>query len=258
MSKASKDQRGAFRKAVLAGKQLVGTFAAIPSPVAMDILSASGLDFICIDTEHGPIGRETLENMIRAADVHAIPAMARVQNLSAEHIQNALDGGAVGVLVPRVSTVAEARDAVRFSRYPPAGVRGAGPGRASGYGYRIVETVDKANDTILVAVQVETREGLGNVAAISAVDGIDMILVGPGDLAVSLEALGSARAGRLDAAIVAIIEAGRAAGRPVGIFCNRAADVEKWKARGVTVFIVGSDAAMLSTAASDLAALNKG
>src|SRR5215207_8040097 len=196
MPKAPKNHRGAFRKAVLAGKQLVGTFAAIPSPVAAEILSASGLDFICADTEHGPIGRETLENMIRAADVHAMPAIARVQNLGAEHIQNVLDGGAAGVLVPRVSTVAEACDTVRFSRYPPAGARGAGPGRASGYGYRIVEAIGSANDAVLVAVQIETREGLDNVAAISAVNGIDMILVGPGDLAVSLGALGPAHAGR--------------------------------------------------------------
>ena len=99
-----------------------------------------------------------------------------------------------GVLIPRVSTAAQALAAVKASRYPPQGERGVGPGRAAGYGYRIFEYLAGANDEVVVAVQVETAEGLANVDEIAATEGVDVVFVGPGDLSVSIDAMGPAGA----------------------------------------------------------------
>jgi 4-hydroxy-2-oxoheptanedioate aldolase len=183
--------------------------------------------------------------MVRAADVHRVPAMVRVPGHGAEAIAAALHSGAQGVLVPRVSTAAQASMAVKASRYPPKGGRGVGPGRAAGYGYRIPEYLAGANDRIVVAVQVETAEGLANIEEIATVDGVDVIFVGPGDLSVSIDAIGPIGADRLAEAIRRIIGVTIAHDKIAGIFCAKPDDVGQWAAIGASFFILASDTMFL-------------
>jgi 4-hydroxy-2-oxoheptanedioate aldolase len=234
-----------FRQRCIARGPLVGTFAAIPHPVAVEVTAQAGPDFVCIDWEHAQIARGDIENLVRAADVHRVPAMVRVPGHAPEAIAAALDSGAGGVLVPRVSTAAQAEAAAKAGRYPPLGGRGVGPGRASGYGYRIPEYLGRANAEIVIAVQVETAEGLANADAIAATEGIDVIFVGPGDLSVSIEAIGPAHAERLAQAIETIIEATVSHGKAAGIFCARPEDVGRWAKKGANFFILASDTMFL-------------
>src|SRR6187399_1950796 len=134
-----------FREKSIGKARLIGTFAEIPHPVAVEVMAQAGPDFICIDWEHGQIARDQIENLVRASDVHSVPAMVRVPGHAPEAIATALDSGARGILVPRVSTAAQAAAAVKASRYPPEGERGVGPGRATGYGYRIFDYLTEAN-----------------------------------------------------------------------------------------------------------------
>ncbi len=234
-----------FRRNCIEQKLLIGTFAAIPHPVAIEVTAAAGVDFLCIDWEHSQIGRERIEDLIRAADVHRVPAMVRVPGHAAEDIAAVLDAGAAGVLVPRVSTAEQARAAVKATRYPPLGTRGVGPGRAAAYGYRIPDYLAKANDELLLAIQVETAEGLANVAEIAAVDGIDLIFVGPGDLSVSIDAMGPTGTDRLDAAIRSITQTALSAGRAVGIFRPSSDDIGAWSEAGISFFMLASDTMFL-------------
>ncbi|GAK69595.1 5-keto-4-deoxy-D-glucarate aldolase [Agrobacterium rubi TR3 = NBRC 13261] len=234
-----------FRKACLGQKRLIGTFAAIPHPVAIEVVAAAGPDFICIDAEHSQIGRELIENLIRAADVHRVPAMVRVPGHAPESIAGVLDAGAAGVLVPRVSTAAHAKAAIAATRYPPAGERGVGPGRAAGYGYRIPDYLKSANESLVLAIQIETSEGLANVEEIVAVEGIDVIFIGPGDLSVSINALGHEGAARLEAAILTITQAAIKAGKTVGIFRPSPDDVAKWSQAGISFYLLASDTMFL-------------
>jgi 4-hydroxy-2-oxoheptanedioate aldolase len=239
-----------FRQKCIGKTSLVGSFAAIPHPVAVEVMALAGLDFLCIDWEHAQISRDMIEAMVRAADVHRVPAMVRVPGFAPEAIQAALDSGAQGVLVPRVSTAAQAAMAVKASRYPPLGERGVGPGRAAGYGYRIPEYLAGANDRVVVAVQVETAEGLANIEAIAAVQGIDVIFVGPGDLSVSIGAVGPQGAGELNEAIQTIIGATIAHGRAAGIFCASPQAVSRWAALGASFFVLASDTMFLGAGAA--------
>ncbi|MCL6652754.1 HpcH/HpaI aldolase family protein [Agrobacterium rubi] len=234
-----------FRKACLGQKRLIGTFAAIPHPVAIEVVAAAGPDFICIDAEHSQIGRELIENLIRAADVHRVPAMVRVPGHAPEAIAGVLDAGAAGVLVPRVSTAAHAKAAVAATRYPPVGERGVGPGRAAGYGYRIPDYLKSANESLVLAIQIETAEGLANVEEIVAVEGIDVIFIGPGDLSVSINALGPEGAAKLEAAILTITQAAIKAGKTVGIFRPSPDDVAKWSQAGISFYLLASDTMFL-------------
>ncbi|UVK39060.1 HpcH/HpaI aldolase/citrate lyase family protein [Mesorhizobium sp. AR10] len=239
-----------FRQKSIGKKNLVGSFAAIPHAVAVEVMAQSGLDFLCIDWEHAQISRGTIENMVRAADIHRVPVMVRVPGHQPEAIANALDSGAQGVLIPRISTAAQAQAAVKASRYPPMGERGVGPGRAAGYGYRIPEYLTEANARTVVAVQVETAEGLANIEEIAAVDGVDVIFVGPGDLSVSIDALGPKGAGKLDAAIHTIIGATIAHDKAAGIFCASPQPVGQWAAIGASFFILASDTMFLGAGAA--------
>jgi len=234
-----------FRKACLGQKRLIGTFAAIPHPVAIEVVAAAGPDFICIDAEHSQIGRELIENLIRASDVHHVPALVRVPGHAPESIAGVLDAGAAGVLVPRVSTADHAKAAVAATRYPPVGERGVGPGRAAGYGYRIPDYLKSANESLVLAIQIETAEGLANVEEIVAVEGIDVIFIGPGDLSVSINALGPEGAARLEAAILTITQAAIKAGKTVGIFRPSADDVARWSQAGISFYLLASDTMFL-------------
>ncbi|MER9303670.1 HpcH/HpaI aldolase/citrate lyase family protein [Mesorhizobium sp. M0293] len=239
-----------FRQKCIGKTSLVGSFVAIPHPVAVEVMAQSGLDFLCIDWEHAQISRDMIETMVRAADVHRVPAMVRVPGHAPEAIQAALDSGAQGMLVPRVSTAAQAEAAVKASRYPPRGERGVGPGRAAGYGYHIPEYLAGANDRIVVAIQVETAEGLANIDAIAAVDGIDVIFVGPGDLSVSIDALGPKGADKLNAAIRTIVGVTIAHDKAAGIFCASPQPVGQWAAIGASFFILASDTMFLGAGAA--------
>lgn len=234
-----------FRAQCTGREAVVGTFVAIPHPVAAEVTAASGVDFICIDWEHAQIGRERMEDLIRAADVHRVPAMVRVPGHAPETIAAALDAGAAGVLVPRVSTAEQARAAVRATRYPPLGARGVGPGRAAAYGYRIPDYLASANENLLLAIQVETAEGLADIESIAAVDGVDVIFIGPGDLSVSIDAMGPAGAERLNAAIETIATAAIRAGRTAGIFRPAPDDIAAWTRSGIRFFILASDTMFL-------------
>lgn len=234
-----------FRKRCIGYERVIGTFAAIPHPVAIEVAAMSGLDFLCIDAEHTQIDRERIENLVRASDVHHVPAMVRVPGHGQKWIASALDAGAAGVLVPRVSTAEQARAVVKATRYPPLGERGVGPGRASAYGYRILDYLKAANESLVLAIQIETAEGLANVEEIVAVEGVDVIFIGPGDLSVSIDAMGPAGAEKLDAAITAISHAARKAGKAVGIFRPSADDVGKWTEAGISFYLLASDTMFL-------------
>ena len=223
---------------------LMGTFLTIPAPAAVEIVCASGPDFVCVDMEHGALGAETLENMLRAADLARVPALVRVPSSAPEPIGLALDCGAAGVLVPRIASGAEAKAVVDAARYPPEGRRGAGPGRATGYGRHIWRNIDRMRQDTVVALQIETCEALDNLDDILSVPGVDLIFIGPGDLGFSLAA--SPHAQSLDEAIAYILDKTHAAGQRTGVFTMTADDASGYRGR-TSLSICGSDAAILAT-----------
>ena len=123
-----------LRARIEAGEPLVGTFLQSPSVAGAELVSGLGVDFVCVEGEHSGLGREQVQGLVAAAAVAATPALVRVSANAAVEIAAALDAGAAGVIVPRVDSAVEAAAAVRAARYPPAGTRGIGPSRATGYG----------------------------------------------------------------------------------------------------------------------------
>jgi len=230
----------ALRERLTAGETLIGTFIQVPHMVVADFLARSaGLDFLCLEAEHSAMGAETIQGMVAAAGT-GTPVLVRVEDNSWVPIARALDGGAAGVIAPRVNSAAEASALVGAARYPTMGDRGIGPGRVTAYGsnsgpdYRTW-----ANQHIVVGAQVETRRALDDLDGILAVPGIDLIFVGPMDLASSLGlAPGSPE---LNAIIEDVVRRAQAAGRFAGIFAMTPEQVGYWVDRGVQFILYGSD-----------------
>jgi 4-hydroxy-2-oxoheptanedioate aldolase len=234
-----------LRSRVLAKDLLLGTFCAIADPTVIEITAKVGFDFIIIDAEHTQIDRGKFEPLLRAAEVGQTPALIRVPGNDRIWINAALDSGAAGVLVPRVNSADDVRAAVAATRYPPLGERGVGPGRASAYGMQIEQAVARANENIVLAVQVETAQGLANIEEIAAVDGVDAVYIGPGDLAISIGAFGPEGRPALQRTFAKIAQCCLGRDRTVGLFNMTPDDLNHSIGLGMTFLTLGADSVFL-------------
>ena len=216
------------------GEAVVGSFCNLPSPEAVELLGWAGLDFVIIDAEHGPQGPETVANMVRAAEASGTTPLVRVATNEPQNILRYLDTGAQGLQMPMVNGPDDAQRAVASALYPPQGRRGLAGVRAATFGLSesVADYAATANDEMLVIVQIETVEALGNLDSILSVDGIDIVFFGATDLSSSMGIPGQTRDARVVNAIndagQKVIQSGRVAGTIVGT----AEQAVEWQGRG--------------------------
>lgn len=235
--------RNAVKEKLAAGKPAKGMFYCNSQPSYVEMVGYSGMDFVVIDTEHGPNGMETVEALIRAAEVSGMATFVRVSENSPSLILRALDLGAGGVVVPQVNTAAGAAAAVKAAKYAPQGERGvAGIVRAARYGnVPLADYLEYSNANTMILTQVEHVEAVANLDEILAVEGLDGILIGPSDLSQSMGVTGQFDNEELRQVIADIIRRGVAAGKVVAIFCLDTADAKHWQSLGANVLSIGSD-----------------
>ena len=179
-----------LKRRLRAGEVTIGAWLSFAESAVAEIMAGAGYDWILIDTEHAPFSPEGLQTVLTAFNGRASVPIVRVPWNNPAVIKQALDLGAGGVLVPMVNTPDEARAAVAACRYPPDGIRGFGPRRASDYYRQVKEYVASANESVIVALQIEHIEAVKSIADIAAVPGIDVICLGPNDLSGSMGLLG--------------------------------------------------------------------
>ncbi len=233
-----------LRARILALEPVVGTFVKTPSPQVVELLGRGGLDFAVADMEHGPIGVTALDGLSLGARSVGLPLLIRSTSAQAAAIWPALDLGCSGVMAPHVITRSDAEGlahAVKYAR----GSRGFSPsGRAGDYG-----TVDAADyrrrmdEQTVIMAQIEDRAALDNLDAIAAVSEVDVLFIGPADLSLSLGC--DAASAQMTQAVDAVIAAARRAGKASGMFVGNAAQIAGFAARGMTVFVCGSDQSMI-------------
>lgn len=242
-----------FRDALAAAEApLVGLWNASGSAVAAEIMAGSGADLLLVDGEHGPISISEMLPILHAAAAYPVTTIVRVPWNDPVIIKQVLDLGAENVLVPMVSTAADAAAAVRAARYPGGdgereGGRGIGSAlaRSSRWG-RIAGYVQGADAHVSVTVQIETAEGVANAAEIAAVEGVDAVFIGPADLAGSMGFPGRPSEPAVVAAVDATIDAVRAAGTPVGVNAFAEADADRCIARGASFVFVAADVTLMA------------
>jgi 2-keto-3-deoxy-L-rhamnonate aldolase RhmA len=204
-----------------AGKSSVGTFLGMNNPDVSEQLARLGFDWLVFDVEHGVFTIPDVQRMMQS--MSAMPdcvPLVRVPINEPVYFKWGLDVGARGVVVPWVNSKEDALRAVQFSKYPPEGLRGCGPRRASRYGAEIIEYVRRANDDVLVILQIETQEAVEKIDEILSVAGIDVAFIGPDDLSLNLGFFQQRNHPKFKAAAARVLEACKAHGVAAGIYCN--------------------------------------
>lgn len=230
-----------FKTRMLAGELLAGTFIKTPSHDVVEVLALSGLDFVCLDAEHSPFDRRAIDASLAVARALDFPTLVRVASGSAENILQALDSGAVGVVVPHVTDVAKAEEVARAARFGHGGRGYAGSTRAAGFATRSMpDVLGQAASETLVLAQIEEPEGVAAAPGIAAVDGIDGLFVGPSDLSVAFGKTDT-NSRELAEAFVAVAAAAKAGGKAMVTFVPNAEKAAEWRKYGITMFFIGSE-----------------
>jgi 4-hydroxy-2-oxoheptanedioate aldolase len=243
-----------FKRALKAGKPQIGLWSSLSSNYSVEVIAGAGFDWILLDCEHSPNDLESLLTQLQAAAPYPSHPVVRVPWNDMVNMKRVLDVGAQSLLVPYVSTAEEARSAVAYTRYPPAGVRGvAGTTRATRFG-RVKDYAKRAHEEICLLVQVETQAALDNIEAICAVDGVDGVFIGPADLHASLGHTGEIANAKVKPMIDDAIRRIRKAGKAPGILTPNEADAKHWLSCGGLFVAVGADVGILARGAEALAA----
>lgn len=243
------DYREAFARRLRDRELLVGTFVKSRDPAVLEVLAVAGFDFAVVDAEHVAYGRGEIAAMMTASRAARLPTLVRLPEPGGHWPATVLDAGAAGIVVPQVTDASMAAGLARRMRYGPGGMGFSPSTPAAGYGSRGVagHLESQPRETVLVC-QIEDAGAVANTAAIAAVDGVDAILVGPVDLAVSVGQT-SASAPAVEALCGEAIDSSLGAEVAAGLFISDVAAAPRWRERGVTLFLVGSDQGFLAGAA---------
>lgn len=239
-----------FLRDRLRSNEPLGVFwAALGSPAVVEIAAASRADAIVLDVQHGLWDRQSIEQAIGTVGGR-VPVLVRTLDGAPGSISTALDAGAEGVIVPLIETAEEAAAAAAAGRYPPKGRRSGGgvrPLMDFGAYYR------RADERTIVGVMIETVPGVENAAAIAATPGIDFVLIGTGDLSLSL-GVSAQPDPRHEQACRTVHEACRDAGLPCAIFTMNAGEAARRAAEGYALTVLANDMDLLASGFAGAAA----
>lgn len=237
------------------GEPVVGCWINLFSNLATEIIGQAGYDFAMIDMEHGPGSLLDAIGSMQALGSTCIPCVRSPSN-DPVWIKRILDAGAQGVMIPSIDDVPAAQDAVAACHYAPRGMRGMAASivRASRFGADWRKYVDRIEAEVLVMCQIETGRALDIVEEIAAVDGLDMLFIGPFDLSASLGFLGEPDHPKVRDAIGQIEAAAKNAGKLLGGISTPERSAEAMLKDGYDLILPDSDVALLGTAARASAA----
>lgn len=210
--------RNLAKAKLLADEPVMALMSIVHNPAIVEMAGLGGFDLICIDGEHSSLDRQTLENLVRAAELVNITPIVRTAINHSDEILPFLDTAVQGLLVPHVNTVERAKMAVDAVKYAPLGTRGLSGGRVRRYdGVNPAEQIENFNRETLVMIQIEEKEAVDNLPQLLEVEGIDMFVIGPGDLSHSLGYTGQAQHPEVLRVVDECIETILAGGQRVGI-----------------------------------------
>jgi len=234
------------------GRRQIGLWTSLCSGLVAEILAPAGYDWIMIDAEHAPNDVATVLEQLRALKGGTATPIVRPAWNDPVIIKRYLDLGVQTLLVPWIQNAAEAARAVAATRYPPAGIRGVAIiHRASGFG-RVTDYLKRADAEMCVLAQVETRDALGQLEAIAAVEGVDGLFIGPSDLSAAMGHLGGNRSPEMMAVFADAAARAKQAGKPIGILAPVEEDARRFLEMGYSYVALGSDAGLLRAAAEQL------
>jgi 2-keto-3-deoxy-L-rhamnonate aldolase RhmA len=217
------------------------------SPAVPRIMQAAGWDYILIDTEHASFGMETVGNLLHVSAAAGLPAVVRVPEAQRSLLSRPLDAGALGIMVPRVESRAQAEQIVKYSRYFPLGDRGVALGTAH-TSYQAVkgkQFIREANTELLLIMQIETQKGMEHLDEILSVPGLSVAYLGPHDLSTSMGLPGDVGHPRVVQAINAFLRGCKRHNVIPGMWVDSIQDGRSWMRRGARFMTYGADFSMV-------------
>ena len=247
----------------MSGKTTFGTFFELGGRGAMESLCRTGIDYVIIDTEHGPFSVETTADLITAAENGGLLPYVRIGDIRRPYVLRMLDIGARGLIVPNIRTVEQVKELVSYAKFPPEGNRGYCPSRTSGWGADewsrdVFAYMEECNRRCRLIPQCETKEALEAIEQIAALPGVDGIFIGPCDLSIELGIPLQFDSPVLLRAVERILKACQDNGKESYIFAGNMADALKWKAAGFDSVTYSLDASVFIRAYQELTEQFKG
>lgn len=253
-------QPNAVKAALKEGKAVAGPIISeIRTTGGVKLMAGAGFDFLFFDTEHAMYDMDTILNLVQMSLVRGICPLVRPTDNTYALVARALDAGAQGVIIPRVETAQQAADAVSYAKYPPLGRRGAGGDGRNGYAkISALEAVETSNAESMVILQIESRLGVDNVDAIAATEGVDVLLIGPQDLSISLGVHGDFGHPTFLEAARQVVDACARHGKASGMVEKDPESFRRWHDMGMRFLVCDSDSNMLyASAMNDVKALKE-
>lgn len=237
------------------GETLTGCWLNLGTSITAEIVGSAGFDWVLIDLEHGAGAEKDVLQQLQALEHTSAAAIVRVESSQSQRIHRILDMGAEGIMCPRISNAAEAMDVARGLYYPPHGKRGlAKMVRATRFGKDFNDYFKNAKDNILGIVQIETAEVLNHLEAVAAIDGIDVLFIGPSDLSMELGIFGQFDHPLFRDALKATVSAAKKADKATGILLFNPDDYRMYHDLGIRFIACGSDATFVAEGARNMAA----
>ena len=231
-----------IRERALKGDFLAGAWLNLASPITSEMAGMVGYDWLLIDQEHAPGDNWTMMHQMQAAAAYPVASIVRVPWVDRILFKKILDLGAAGIMAPYIQTPEEAREIVRFGKYMPMGERGiANSPRCSAYNTNFGDYFENANENLLMVAQIETGKSVDNAEAIGAVDGIDVLFVGPLDLSISTNMRSMFEDEKFVANLKRVAEAARNTGKACGILLPHPKWIPLLKGLGFTFIACGAD-----------------
>ncbi len=229
----------------------IGTMITIPSPEVAEMVSKCGFDWLFMDGEHSALSPLDWQRMIQGVGGRCA-SIVRVPENSERAYKNTLDIGADGVIAPKVNDAELARQIVSWCKYPPTGERGVGLARAHGYGLEFSEYMQSADNETAVIIQAEHIDAVNNIEAISRVDGLDCVFIGPYDLSASMGKTGEINDPEVVDAIDTVFHACQQQNIAVGYFGVSTEAVQPYIKKGYHLICAGVDGGLLTQGALQL------
>lgn len=252
---ASIPPRSSLRSRVLAGEAVFGLFLDFGSIAAAEIAARAGFDWVIVDLEHGMATESEVLGQLAAIQATDCAALVRVISAERMRVGRVLDLGADGVMIPRLETVDEAAETVSWMRFPPAGIRGvAAITRGAGFMTVAHPDIHTINERILGVFQVESPAAVAAADAMAAIDGVDVLFVGPADLSHAMGIPGQFQHPEFVAALDHVAAAAAAHGKAAGILLAGTAEVAAYLARGYRFLGIGSDVLLVANGSRKLVA----
>ncbi|HEV7347646.1 HpcH/HpaI aldolase family protein [Telluribacter sp.] len=243
-----------LKKRLQQGETLHGCWLNLGSPLTAEIVGLAGFDWVLIDLEHGAGGEKEALSQLQALEHTPVGVVVRVESAEGQRIHRVLDMGAEGIMCPKISTPAEARKVVSGLHYPPHGNRGvAKMVRATQFAQRFQSYYESSRDTILGVVQIETAEVLHHLDEVAAIEGVDVLFIGPADLTMELGIFGQFDHPLFLEALEKTVNAAQKAGKATGILFFNPEDYQKYHEMGIRLLACGADATFVAEGARMMA-----